>query len=369
MAEQTRVPKGLAGVAVTETSISKSSPDGKLVYRGYPIEVLAEKSNFEEVAFLILFGYLPKKYELDNFSSKLNEEMTPDERVLSLMRLFPPDSNPMDVIRTAVSFLGSLDKEDSLESKQVSIAAKMAAIVPNSYRALRGNEFIKPRKELSYAENFLYMLTSKIPEKEDAWIFERELIFYMEHDLNASSFTVRVVASTLSDPYSSVTAGLSALKGPLHGGANEEVMKYILKIKPEEAEGFVREELQKGRKIMGFGHRVYKKFDPRAVLSKRYLEMLSKRKEKGETVYRVCDSLEKAVWSQKQIPPNLDFYAAPIFYLLDIPTPLYTPIFAASRVFGWLAHYREQIEDNKLFRPDAIYTGKKDLKYLPVELR
>ncbi len=369
MAEQIRVPKGLAGVAVTETSISKSDPSGQLIYRGYPIEVLAEKSNFEEVAFLILKGYLPKKYELEEFSSKLQREMRLDERIYTLMKLFPPNSDPMDVIRTAVSFIGSLERKDSLESKQISIAAKLAVIVPNSHRALLNHEFVKPREDLSYAENMLYMLTSKIPEKEDAWIFERELIFYMEHDLNASSFTVRVVASTLSDPYSSVTAGLAALKGPLHGGANEEVMEYILRLRPEDAENFVREELKAGRKIMGFGHRVYKKFDPRAVLSKKYLELLARKKRDGERIYKVCDMLEKAVWALKQIPPNLDFYAAPIFYLLGIPVSLNTPIFASSRVFGWLAHYSEQLEENKLFRPDAIYVGKKDLKYIPIETR
>jgi citrate synthase len=369
MSDQIRVPKGLAGVAVTETSISKSDPNGTLVYRGYPIEVLAERSTFEEVAYLILYGYLPKKYELDNFSNKLRNEMNLDERIYTLLRLFPPDSNPMDVIRTAISFLGSVDRKDDLDSQQLSIAAKMAVIVPNSYRTVKRNEYLKPKDGLSYSENLLYMLTSRIPEKEDTWIFERELIFYIEHDLNASSFTVRVVGSTLSDPYSSVTAGLAALKGPLHGGANEAVMEYILKLEPEKAESFVKEELEKGKKIMGFGHRIYKKFDPRAVLSKKYLEVLAKRKKGGDKIYRTCLSVEKAVWSLKQIPANLDFYAAPVFYLLGIPVELYTPIFASSRVFGWLAHYREQVSDNKLFRPDAIYVGKTGLEYKPIEER
>lgn len=369
MAQQIRVPKGLEGVAVTETSISKSESDGSLFYRGYKIEELAEKSSFEEVAFLILNGYLPKKYELTDFISRLKDEMHLDERLYTIMRFFPKEADPMDIIRTVISAAGSFERDVEINKAQFSIPAILFVSVGNVLRMISGKSKIEPKEDLSFTENLLYMITSRLPNKEDAWFFERELIFYMEHDLNASSFTVRVVASTLSDPYSAVVSGLSALKGRLHGGANEAVMEYLLKLQPGEGEYFVKKELSGGRKIMGFGHRVYKKFDPRAVLSKKYLEKLAGSKKDGERLYKVCTEVENAVFQAKGIPANLDFYAAPIFYLLGIPVVLYTPIFASSRVFGWLAHYKEQIQDNKIFRPDAIYIGEKGKSYIPITER
>ena len=189
----------------------------------------------------------------------------------------------------------------------------------------------------------------------------------MEHDLNASSFTVRVVASTLADIYSAVTAGLAALKGPLHGGANEEAMRMLLEVRePAAAAGYVADALSNGRKIAGFGHRIYKQFDPRARLSKQYLKELLAEKKMDDRLFKLCDALEREMWERKKIPANLDFYAAPVFFTLGIPIPLYTPIFAASRVFGWTAHYNEQLLENKLIRPDATYAGPKDLKYRPI---
>jgi citrate synthase len=226
---------------------------------------------------------------------------------------------------------------------------------------------------LGYAANLLYMLRGSLPGGSESRALEKELILYMEHDLNASSFTVRVIASTRADIFAAVTGGLAALKGPLHGGANEEAMKMLLQIgEPEKAEAYVADLLSKGEKIMGFGHRIYKKVDPRAQLSKQLLkELIEQSHSKAQTdkLYRLCDAVERTVWTAKQLPANLDFYAAPIFYTLDIPIELYTPIFAAGRIVGWVAHYNEQWAENKIIRPDATYVGPRNLTYLPIDQR
>lgn len=370
MSEQIRVPKGLYGVAVTETSIAKSNSEGELVYRGYDINELAAYASFEETAYLILYGRLPKINELDRFVSSIRANMKLDERIIALIRLLPKDSHPMDVIRTVVSALPMFERRESIKDAQISIAAKIGFLVANCDRLLDGKDVIKPRDDLSYSENMLYIITGKVPSKEDAWIFERVLILYIEHDLNASSFTVRVVASTLADPYSAITSGLAALKGPLHGGANEGAMQMLLDLgDPSKVKDYIDRELKEGRKIVGFGHRIYKKYDPRAQLCKMYLKDLIERKGLDKTLFRLCESIENEMWERKRIPANLDFYAAPIFYTLGIPIRLFTPIFAASRVFGWIAHYNEQIEDNKIIRPDAIYTGPKGLRYTNISER
>jgi citrate synthase len=246
----------------------------------------------------------------------------------------------------------------------------MPALVANCYRLIRGVDAVEPRSDLNQAANLLFMITGKVPSKFDSWAFERELILYLEHDLNASTFTVRVVASTLADVYAASTAGLAALKGPLHGGANEAAMEMLLEIdSPENAEKYIETGLAKGKKIMGFGHRVYKKVDPRAQLSKGLLKRLLQEKGMDDKLYRLSEAVENAMWKAKQIPPNLDFYAAPIFYTLSIPIPVYTPIFAASRVTGWVSHYNEQIAHNKLFRPDSVYIGSNNLRYVAIEAR
>ncbi|HEV2390343.1 MAG TPA: citrate/2-methylcitrate synthase, partial [Nitrososphaerales archaeon] len=223
---------------------------------------------------------------------------------------------------------------------------------------------------LSLCENYLYMLTGKKPTSFEAWSFERMLILYLEHDLNASAFTVRVVASTLADIYSACTAGLAALKGPLHGGANEAAMQMLLKIgKASNAKSYVQETLAKREKIMGFGHRVYKTVDPRSQLAKKLLRELLEKEGKGLETYKLCEAVENAVWEFKKLPANVDFYAAPIFMTLGIPIETFTPIFASSRTVGWVAHYNEQLMDNRIYRPDAIYIGNKGLKYVPLEDR
>ena len=362
-----RVPKGLDGVEVSESKIAKSDPDGSLVYRGYAINDLAANATFEETAYLILRGTLPTAQELGSFSSGLSSKAEVDSRVFGIMRCLPRGSHPMDVLRTAVSALSSLDKEPTVRDEQLSIAAKMAVLVANCQRVPGGLEVAQPRADLSFAANLLQMITGSLPSAFDVWVFERTLILYLEHDLNASSFTVRVVASTAADPYAAVTAGLAALKGPLHGGANEVAMQMLLDVKePEEAGAYVDAALKEGRKVVGFGHRVYREFDPRARLCKEYLAQMLKNRGTDDKLFRLCDALEREMWQRKRIPPNLDFYTAPIFYLLGIPIPLYTPIFASSRVFGWISHYNEQVEENKLIRPDAIYVGPNGLKYVPL---
>ena len=365
----TRVPRGLAGVSVSDTRISKSSADGSLVYRGYPIAELAAKASFEETAYLVLYGELPTRGELDAFASGIWKRSTTDPRVFDIMRSLGGDAQPIDVIRTGVSALGSIDVERSIEDKETSIESKMSVLAANSLRVPRGEPPRLPGETGGFADRLLRMLTPREADDFERWVFERVLIFYMEHDMNASSFTVRVVASTLADPYAAASAGLASLKGPLHGGANEAAMEMLLRAKdPENAHEFVEATFKEGRKLMGFGHRIYKQFDPRAKLCKGYLGEMAK-KRGDDRLYRLCDAIEMEMWERKKIPPNLDYYAAPIFYLLGIEVPLYTSIFAASRVFGWMAHYNEQVEENKLIRPDSTYVGPLGRNYVSIEKR
>jgi 2-methylcitrate synthase len=370
MSEPVKVAKGLAGVSITDTKIAKSDADGSLVYRGYPISEIAPNASYEETAYLILRGSLPTRDELKAFSSELEGNTKVEAKTFGIMKELGKSAAPIDALRTTVSSLGSTDGKKTVAAQQASIEAKMSVLAANCHRVPRGHKPRGPKEDLGFSANLLQMLTDKKANEYDRWVFERVLIFYMEHDLNASSFTVRVVASTLADPYAAATAGLAALKGPLHGGANEVAMQMLLEIKePERAVQYVDAALKEGKKIIGFGHRVYKKFDPRAMLCKEYLGEMLKRRGEDDKLYGLCDAVEKRVWERKGLPANLDFYAAPIFYLLGIEIPLYTPIFAASRVFGWMAHYDEQVSENKLIRPDATYVGSSDLKYVPLDKR
>ena len=365
-----KVAKGLAGVSITDTSISKSDADGSLIYRGYPIGEIVTKAGFEETAYLILNGALPTGSQLESFTQGLKERAEVEPKVFGIMRELGSDANPIDAIRTAVSALGSIDAEKDLQGKQMSLEAKMSVLAANSHRVPRGDAPRIPKQGLGFSDNLLQMLTAKEATEFERRVFERVMMLYLEHDLNASSFTVRVVASTLADPYAAASAGLASLKGPLHGGANEAAMEMLLDLKdPANAGEFLQAAFKEGRKVMGFGHRVYKQFDPRARLCKEYLRDMLARRGGDDTLYRLCDSLEVEMWKAKRIPPNLDFYAAPIFYSLGIEVPLYTPIFAASRIFGWMAHYNEQVVDNKLIRPDSTYVGQSGLKYVPIEER
>jgi citrate synthase len=370
MPESKLVPKGLYGVAVCETGIAKSEGDGSLTYRGYSIGDLFEKSTFEESAYLILNGKLPSKKELSSFSLLLRDHAKVPPEIYEVVKHLSREAHPMDVLRTAVSALGANERKLSQQDQQVSVIAKMPTLAANCYRVTSGKKTIEPDRDMNTAENFLYMITGTKPGKFEAWAFERELIAYLEHDLNASSFAVRVISSTLADIYAACTGGIAALKGPLHGGANEAAMVLLLAIgEAKEAGPTIQEMLSKGEKIMGFGHRVYKISDPRAQLGRQLLKRLLKERNKDDSLYELCDAVEKKVWELKKLPANLDFYAAPIFYELGIPIDVYTPIFAASRVVGWVTHYNEQMKDNKIFRPDAIYTGPNKLEYVSIEAR
>ncbi len=365
-----KVPRGLAGVSITDTSISKSGADGSLVYRGYPISEITDNAGYEETAYLILNGALPKKGELESFAQGLRDRVEVSEKVFGIMRVLGKDAHPIDVIRTAASSLGSIDRETSLAGQENSLESKMSVLAANCRRVPGGEAPRRPKRELKFSDNLLQMLTTKEASDYERWVFERVLILYMEHDLNASSFTVRVVASTLADPYAAASAGLAALKGPLHGGANEAAMEMLLRVKdPDKAAEFLASAFKEGKKVMGFGHRVYKQFDPRARLCKEYLREIFKRRGGDDSLFRLCDAIETEMWNKKHIPSNLDYFAAPIFYTLGIEVPLYTPIFAASRIFGWMAHYNEQVADNKLIRPDSTYVGPSDLKYVTIERR
>ncbi len=370
MEARAKVPKGLAGISVTDTSIAKSEADGTLLYRGYSIEEIAANAGFEETAYLVLNGSLPKRAELEAFESGLRARSVVDGRIFGIMKELGAGAHPIDVLRTAVSALGSIDREQDVKGQQLSVEAKMPVLVANCLRVPRGGRPLEPQAGEGFAGGLLRMLTSREASDYERWAFERVLIFYMEHDLNASSFTVRVVASTLADPYAAASAGLAALKGPLHGGANEGAMQMLLEVKePSAAVQYVDDAFRDGRKVTGFGHRVYKEFDPRARLCKGYLKEMLKRRGEDDRLYRLCDTLEAEMWKRKRLPPNLDYYAAPIFYLLGIDIPLYTPIFAASRVFGWMAHYSEQVSENKLIRPDATYVGPTGQRYVPLDAR
>jgi len=365
-----RVEKGLAGVSIADTRISKSDADGSLIYRGYPIWEIVTKAGFEETAYLILNGRLPTRSQLESFTEGLRERSEVKPKVLGIMRELGCDADPIDVIRTAVSALGSLDSEKDLQGKQMSLEAKMSVLAANSHRVPRGEAPRVPKTGLRFSDNLLQMLTAREATEYERRVFERVMMIYLEHDMNASSFTVRVVASTMADPYAAASAGLASLKGPLHGGANEAAMEMLLRVKdPAKAGEFLQAAFKEKRRIMGFGHRVYKEFDPRARLCKEYLREMLARRGADDTLYRLCDALEAEMWKAKRIPPNLDFYAAPIFYSLGIEVPLYTPIFAACRIFGWMAHYNEQMEDNKLIRPDSTYIGPSGLEYVPMDER
>ncbi len=366
MSAPIKVPKGLYGVAVTETRIAKSDADGSLIYRGYPIADLAAHATFEEAAWLIIKGTLPTRGELDEFISSIGSRMEVSAKVYAVMRDLGRDSHPIDVLRTGISALGSVDSEPTVALQQASIEAKMSVLAANCHRVPRGSGPRGPKPAARFGANLLQMLTDREASEYEEWVFERVLMMYLEHDLNASSFTVRVVASTRADPYAAAAAGLAALKGPLHGGANEAAMDMLLEVRgPDNASAYVMSALKDGKKVMGFGHRVYKKLDPRAQLCKGYLRELLKKQGTDDSLYRLCDALENEMWERKKLPANLDFYAAPLMYSLGIEIPLYTPVFAASRVFGWMAHYDEQVAEDRLIRPDATYVGPTGLKYSP----
>jgi citrate synthase len=367
--------KGLEGVVATQSAIS-SIIDDTLTYVGYDIDDLAENASFEEVIYLLWHQRLPKEEELSQLKKQLADNMAVPQEVLNHFKTYPIEKvHPMAALRTAVSLLGLYDdkaedmSDEANYDKAIKLQAKIATLVTSFARIRKCLEPVAPKADLSYAENFLYMLSGKQPEAIAIEAFDKALVLHADHELNASTFTARVCVATLSDLYSGVTAAIGALKGPLHGGANEQVMKMLMEIGSEEnVEPYIREKLANKEKIMGFGHRVYRKGDPRA----KHLREMSKKLTalRGEEkYYNMCSQIEAIVTGEKNLPPNVDFYSASVYHSLDIDHDLFTPIFAVSRVSGWIAHILEQYSNNRLIRPRADYIGPGMQKYVPINER
>ncbi len=367
---------GLEGVIAGESEICYiDGYQGILSYRGYNIHTLADKAIFEEVIFLLWNGWLPKQSELDGLKKQLVAERELPEPVTSFLRGIP-DGSPMDVLRTAVSMLSLYDGEaadmsaEANHRKAIRLMARTATIVTTFNRLRQGKEVIAGDPKLGFAANFLYTLTGKRPDEIMERAFDVALILHADHELNASTFAARVTAATLSDIYSSVTSGIGALKGPLHGGANQDVIKWLLELGDEdEAVERVKNTLARKVKIPGFGHRVYRTEDPRAT----HLRVLSEelgRRTNQEKLYRLSKRMEETIKSVKDLNPNVDFYSASAYYSLGIPIDLFTPIFAVSRMSGWTAHVLEQYRNNRLIRPRAEYKGNPDGQtWIPIEER
>jgi citrate synthase len=367
--------RGLEGVVATTSSIS-SIIDDTLTYVGYNIDDLTNNATFEEVIYLLWHLKLPTQSELQELTDQLAENMALPQEVLDHFKMYNiKEVHPMAALRSAVSLLGLYDEQaDVMEEeanymKAVRLQAKIPTIVTSFARIRNGQEPIAPRKDLGFAANFLYMLTGKDPEPIEIEAFNKALVLHADHELNASTFTARVCVATLSDVYSGVTAAIGALKGPLHGGANEQVMKMLTEIgSVDKAESYILDKLEKKEKIMGFGHRVYQQGDPRA---KHLKEMSKKLTElRGESkYYEMSVKVEEVFTANKGLPPNVDFYSASVYHSLGIDHDLFTPIFAVSRVSGWLAHILEQYSNNRLIRPRADYIGPGKQKYVPVDQR
>ena len=375
-ATESSAAAGLRGVVAAQSSIGDvNGEEGKLIYQGYDIHDLAENSTFEEVVFLLWNGRLPKQAELDEHIATLRANYEAPKEVIDLMRQYPKDSDPMDVLRTAVSSLDLYDPKgqgtdrESAVGAAVRITGQIGTVAAAWDRIRNGKEVVAPDKNLSIAENFLYMLRGEKADADEARMFDIALILHADHELNASTFTTRVVAGTLADMYGAVTAGIAALSGPLHGGANTNVMKMLIEIgEPGKIDAFVENALAEKKKIMGIGHAVYKTEDPRATWLRKFSKQMADKK--GETKwFEMSQQIEKLMLEKKGMYPNVDFYSASTYYLMGIALDMYTPIFAVSRISGWTGHILEQYGNNKLIRPRAEYIGPRDLKYVPVSER
>ncbi|NKY26067.1 bifunctional 2-methylcitrate synthase/citrate synthase [Nocardia gamkensis] len=358
------ISKGLAGVVVDTTAISKVVPEtNSLTYRGYAVQDLAAHCGFEQVAYLLWHGELPTDAELERFCRQERAWRRADRSLLSLVAKMPDNCHPMDVVRTAISYLGAEDPAEDDNSaranraKALRIFAVLPTIVAADQRRRHGMDPVAPHSHLGYAENFLNMCFGTIPSRELVKAFEVSLILYAEHSFNASTFAARVVTSTLSDIYSAVTAAIGALKGPLHGGANEAVMRDMLEIDdPALAEKWLRDKLAEKEKVMGFGHRVYKNGDSRVpTMKKAFLDIAAA--TDGRKWVRMYEILERAMNEATGLAPNLDFPTGPAYYLLGFDIEVFTPIFVMSRITGWTAHIIEQGESNALIRPLSAYIG------------
>jgi 2-methylcitrate synthase/citrate synthase II len=360
---------GLAGVVAGETAICSVDPNAGLLYRGYDIDEIASKASFEEVAYLLLNGELPNGGELANFTNQLAAERALPDSVVKMLRLLPKTIHPMDMLRTGVSMLGAFDKDLNDTShganvrKSIRLIAKTASLITDGWRISQGLDRIPEKADLTHAGNFFYKLTGGVPQDWQIRMLDTIFVLYADHEFNASTFAARVTASTLADIYAAVTSACATLKGPLHGGANEESMKMLDEIRtPDRAEAWLKDRLGKKAKIMGFGHRVYKKGDSRVPVMREIGRDLGKRLGREQWV-PICEKLEETMEREKQLYANVDLYAAPVFSLLGFAPELNTPIFAASRVAGWCAHVIEQHDNNRLIRPTSLYVGPEARPY------
>lgn len=367
---------GLEGVVAGISKISRVDPDiDSLMYRGYDVRDLAPGALYEEVAYLLLHDDLPTKAQFTEFNHKITSQRDLPAPVMDMLRSLPKDNNPMDVLRSGVSMLShfdplaqSISHADNIE-KAIRLIAKIPTIIAASYRFSHGQEPIAPKADLTHSQNFMYMLTGEQADDYTIRIFDTSMILYAEHGFNASTFSARVTASTLSDMHSAITAAIGTLKGPLHGGANEEAMHMLLEVGSlENVAPWMADAFATKKKIMGFGHRVYKKGDTRAPILKKMGEELS-RKQGNMKWHEMADKFEEIMLAEKGIYPNVDFPTSYIYYMLGLPIPLYTPLFAASRIAGWAGHVIEQLDNNRLMRPKSLYEGPKHRPFLSLDQR
>ena len=370
---------GLEGIPAAQSSISHvDGQKGILEYRGIRVEELAEKSSFLETAYLLIWGELPTKEQLQGFENEIRYHRRIKYRIRDMMKCFPESGHPMDALQASAAALGLFYARRDLHNPVYirDAVVRLLATIPTMVAAFqlmrKGNDPVKPRDDLDYAANFLYMLNEKEPDPLAAKIFDICLILHVEHTMNASTFSARVTASTLTDPYAVVASAVGTLGGPLHGGANEEVIQMLEQIGTvENVRPYVEELLERKAKIMGFGHRVYKVKDPRATVLQNLAEKLFA-KFGHDKYYDIAVEMEKVVAEKlagKGIYPNVDFYSGLVYRKMGIPTDLFTPIFAIARVAGWLAHWKEQLAENRIFRPTQIYNGKHEVTYIPIDQR
>jgi citrate synthase len=368
--------KGLREVVAAQTKISDIDGQlGRLWYVGYDIADLAEHATFEEVVFLLHNGRLPTRDELDDLNEMLTSERELNPFLADMMVTLAQQASPMSMLRTGVSAASTYDPDGWDESpeaqyrKAMRLVAKTPTLIAFYHRLRIGQEVIPPNPKLPHAANFLWMLLGEEPGVDDAAALDTTFVLYADHTMNASTFAARIIASTLSDMFSAITGAIAALKGPLHGGANEESMKMLEEVgSPEHAEAYVRDRLARHEKVMGFGHAVYRTMDPRATVVKRLSQETGERAGDSRW-FEISGAIEQTVMDQKSRNPNVDFYAASVYHVLGIPTDLMTPVFALARMNGWTAHAREQYADNKVIRPGSEYVGPRDQVYVPIDDR
>ncbi len=373
--------KGLEGVIANTTEICKiDGENGKLYYLGYSIEDLIKHSTFEEVTYLLLYGELPTQKALDEFSKKMRDSREVNPAIIDMVRNFPKDSHPMELLQSAIAYISGYVQHKIHHSATCNCRntlhqiAQITTVVAAWTRFQQGLDYVPPRTDLSHGANFLYMIRGEVPDEDEGEIMDKALILHAEHGFNASTFTARVVASTISTCYSSISAAIGSLYGALHGGANEKVLGMVEEIgSKDNVSAWMEKAIAEKRKVMGMGHRVYKAMDPRAVVMEKYLVHMSEKKG-DSTNYDILKEVQKEFRSRmeekgKPLYPNVDFFSGSVYKLLGLPPKIYTPIFAMARSAGWLAHILEQRHDNRLYRPKGLYVGTDGKDFVPIEKR